>query len=272
MKQLLTKTLFILFLLSAVVPSDVQAGLPTGIGEKLAEAWNNTANFRSNTKKATVSFLKQIKERLGFKCVGTAVGITAVFYGLNSKFDLVAKVEKEIKKAQNNSVKKEAAEAVRKKAKRAKEAVFKAIFKAVERGSYPALSQEEEAYEKIEKAENEAIAAIAAIASTTDEVFEASKAIVADFYESTKNIISEMNRLIHSQSILSNGADVNQRTNDDARPLMCAASNGHLEIAKLLLAKGADVNLKDIAGRTALMYAKSRGYLEIAELLFTKQG
>lgn len=49
--------------------------------------------------------------------------------------------------------------------------------------------------------------------------------------------------------------------------LLTAASNGHVNVVKLLLQQGADVKFKDEFGNTALMIAKHKGYQEIAQLL-----
>lgn len=51
---------------------------------------------------------------------------------------------------------------------------------------------------------------------------------------------------------------------DQGRPscLMIAATNGFVELVRLLIAYGADVNTKDADGETPLMWASSRGRLE----------
>lgn len=57
---------------------------------------------------------------------------------------------------------------------------------------------------------------------------------------------------------------VETRTEQDESPLMIAAIQGQLDIAKLLITRGADVNKP---GWTALHYAASRGHVEVMHLL-----
>jgi ankyrin repeat protein len=61
------------------------------------------------------------------------------------------------------------------------------------------------------------------------------------------------------------GIDVNFLNADDESPLMFAALNGHLALAKKLIDKEADVNK---TGWTPLHYAATKGHLEIMRLLF----
>jgi len=134
MKNLLTKTLFISLLLSATIPSGIQAGLTFNAKESLVKAWSDLADFRTSfkettvglskqarekawkilnssdrfqadVKKVTVDFLNQFKGRLEydfFKYAVATVGIVGVLCGLNYKFDLAARVEEKRKGAWNN--------------------------------------------------------------------------------------------------------------------------------------------------------------------------
>eukprot|EP00455_Lapot_gusevi_P052710 TRINITY_DN8069_c0_g1_i5.p1 TRINITY_DN8069_c0_g1~~TRINITY_DN8069_c0_g1_i5.p1 ORF type:complete len:794 (+),score=214.69 TRINITY_DN8069_c0_g1_i5:67-2448(+) len=49
--------------------------------------------------------------------------------------------------------------------------------------------------------------------------------------------------------------------------LMCAAENGHTEVAELLIQYGTNFNQQDKDGKTALMYAVSKRHFQIASLL-----
>lgn len=60
------------------------------------------------------------------------------------------------------------------------------------------------------------------------------------------------------------GIDVNFLNAQDESPLMYAALNGHLSLAKKLIAKDADVNK---SGWTPLHYASTHGHVEIMRLL-----
>ena len=55
--------------------------------------------------------------------------------------------------------------------------------------------------------------------------------------------------------LIDNGADVNARDNFYIRPLLYAANNGYLGVAKLLIESGADVNAKDNKGKTPMEIA-----------------
>jgi len=128
MKYLLTKTLFISLLLSAAIPSGVQANIFTDISGKFSgvlsksadlrtsaknriadlsekaenetgKIWNNSVEYRANATKIIANFLDK---RPKLKYAGAAVVITGVLCGLNHKFDLAAKAEKKTKEAWNN--------------------------------------------------------------------------------------------------------------------------------------------------------------------------
>ena len=68
--------------------------------------------------------------------------------------------------------------------------------------------------------------------------------------------------------LISRGADINQRNNQGATPLMCIAQQGHPETVRSLLELGADVNVVDVYGNTALHWACAKGdFPLIAEIL-----
>jgi ankyrin repeat protein len=74
--------------------------------------------------------------------------------------------------------------------------------------------------------------------------------------------------LSNVQKALSDGADINEKNNNDMTALMAAAKNGHIYVVKLLMEKKADVNaVSSPDGKTALFYALERGRIKIAELL-----
>ena len=69
--------------------------------------------------------------------------------------------------------------------------------------------------------------------------------------------------------LISDGADVNM-TDDGWTPLMAAAEQGHVELAKLLIKHNAQVNVKDKNGKTALDVACFYGWDELIDLLLAK--
>jgi ankyrin repeat protein len=79
------------------------------------------------------------------------------------------------------------------------------------------------------------------------------------------SVNEQLHRLNRSSKLLDKGAHVNQAVRYKT-PLMHAASEGHVEIVKLLLAKGAEVNAQTDEG-TSLMMAVRGGHLEIVRLL-----
>ena len=73
-----------------------------------------------------------------------------------------------------------------------------------------------------------------------------------DLNETLLHCAARNNRTEIVNLLLSKGADVNARDNDNRTPLHWAAYYGNTEIVNLLLSKGADVNARDNENRTAL--------------------
>lgn len=69
------------------------------------------------------------------------------------------------------------------------------------------------------------------------------------------------------ERLLSSGAAVDSRDQDQATPLITAALGGQVEAARLLLAKGADVMARNSGGFTALHAAAYSGSVPVAVLL-----
>jgi uncharacterized protein len=67
--------------------------------------------------------------------------------------------------------------------------------------------------------------------------------------------------------LLDKGAKVNARAPNEQTPLMLAAKNGNITIAKLLLNAKADTELKDQHGETALTLARKDNNTDLARLL-----
>jgi ankyrin repeat protein len=66
---------------------------------------------------------------------------------------------------------------------------------------------------------------------------------------------------------LAQGAQPNERDEDGRTPLIHAAIDNQLEVAKLLLDSGADVDAQDESGNSALHYAAQEYHVEMASLL-----
>ena len=60
---------------------------------------------------------------------------------------------------------------------------------------------------------------------------------------------------------------MNTRREDARQDLHQAASEGHLEVVRLLVENGANVNARDENGRTPLFRAADEGHLDIVRLL-----
>ena len=69
------------------------------------------------------------------------------------------------------------------------------------------------------------------------------------------------------EEAISNGANVNAKSNSGMTALIWAAYSGHTEVVKVLLQHGVDVNAKDSKGWTALQWACNQGKSEIIKLL-----
>jgi 26S proteasome non-ATPase regulatory subunit 10 len=68
--------------------------------------------------------------------------------------------------------------------------------------------------------------------------------------------------------LLSNGCDVNARTDRGLTALHYAASKGFPDLVKKLIESGADVNAKDALGNTSLHRAASQGRANVIKVLF----
>jgi ankyrin repeat protein len=78
-------------------------------------------------------------------------------------------------------------------------------------------------------------------------------------------LTSSVERLLSIRNI-----NVNVKSVHGATPLHYAASNGHIEIVRLLLQNGAEVNVRSINGYTPLHSAAFYGYVDILHLLVEK--
>ncbi|MBD0369478.1 MAG: ankyrin repeat domain-containing protein [Pyrinomonadaceae bacterium] len=68
-------------------------------------------------------------------------------------------------------------------------------------------------------------------------------------------------------SLISSGADLNARSNDEWTPLMLATIKGHTAMVEALLKNGADVNARNRKGWTALMFAVSMSDADTIRML-----
>jgi len=68
------------------------------------------------------------------------------------------------------------------------------------------------------------------------------------------------------QWLLEHGANANYRYSAGYSPLLTAAANGRLDIAKLLLAHGADPQATTNDGKSALSLSTERNHPEVAAL------
>jgi hypothetical protein len=72
------------------------------------------------------------------------------------------------------------------------------------------------------------------------------------------------------QRLVASGADVNARSHGGNTPLMTAAEEGLVDIARVLLDKGAEINACDVRGDTPLIRAAFSGGPEIVRLLLER--
>jgi ankyrin repeat protein/beta-lactamase regulating signal transducer with metallopeptidase domain len=73
------------------------------------------------------------------------------------------------------------------------------------------------------------------------------------------------------RSLLSKGADVNEKDPGGKTALHCASEEGHAEVARLLISQGARVNATNtVEALTPLHYAARRGSKQTVELLLSK--
>ena len=81
-----------------------------------------------------------------------------------------------------------------------------------------------------------------------------------------KGNIDRVKRLIEE------GANVDERDENNDTPLFIAVGQGHKEVAEILIFKGADVNAVDKRGRTPLDLANYSHHKDLAELLIKHGG
>jgi ankyrin repeat protein len=73
--------------------------------------------------------------------------------------------------------------------------------------------------------------------------------------------------LAEAAALIEQGADPNRRGKCGSTPLEKAASNGHVEIARLLLGAGADHSIRSDDDSTPIYWAAANGHLEIVSML-----
>jgi excisionase family DNA binding protein len=69
------------------------------------------------------------------------------------------------------------------------------------------------------------------------------------------------------QSLIEEGADINEKDASGRTALMIAANRGHTYVVQLLLERGADANVTDNKGLMAIQAAESRGFERIVSML-----
>ena len=79
-----------------------------------------------------------------------------------------------------------------------------------------------------------------------------------------------LNDIAAVKTLITAGADVNEKSPDNFSPLHWAAEHGRTEIARLLIDKGADVNFRSEIYGTPLMVASYRGHKDMVRLLLEK--
>ena len=79
--------------------------------------------------------------------------------------------------------------------------------------------------------------------------------------------IAEPDNLRYTKIALNNGADLNEIGPFGTAALHDAATNGHLEVVRLLVEQGADVGLRSQSRRPALELAREAGLGEVVASL-----
>ncbi|KAH9009933.1 ankyrin repeat-containing domain protein, partial [Lactarius deliciosus] len=74
-------------------------------------------------------------------------------------------------------------------------------------------------------------------------------------------------RLEVARLLLERNAEVNSRDDRGATPLLSASQNGHRDLVPLLLDHSADVRIRDYHGNTPLRSAATKGHLDVARIL-----
>ncbi len=70
--------------------------------------------------------------------------------------------------------------------------------------------------------------------------------------------------------LISKGARVHDKNNEDAAPLHIASDRGHLKVVELLLSRGASVHDLHNKNATPLYIASQHDYIDIIRLLLSK--
>jgi hypothetical protein len=80
--------------------------------------------------------------------------------------------------------------------------------------------------------------------------------------------IGDLKRVV---KLLRDGADVDERTDEEQTALLLAARRGHREIVRVLLENGADINAADENGNTALILATKARHKNVVRTLLSKK-
>jgi ankyrin repeat protein len=71
--------------------------------------------------------------------------------------------------------------------------------------------------------------------------------------------------------LLSVGADVNAKNDDDKTPLHVACWKGHVAVVKQLVGHGANIEAKNISGCTPLHLASWEGHVQVVKALLSRR-
>lgn len=110
------------------------------------------------------------------------------------------------------------------------------------------------------------IVSSAVILSSLNVTFAQQRARTQNIHQAIINGDSE-----HVKSLLSGGANINERNRLGGTPLHTAMINGKWEIAELLISKNPDVNVRDKNGKTPLYLAVEKDQQKIVDLLLAKK-